>query len=103
MLYYCVYIFGCYSYVVNIISDINIDDISLFLEFFKMSLYLEYKVKTNQNDEITGISYHCHLGLLTVICCTPNDEVQILICDELVSIIIIFITHNNFIFIVSGW
>ncbi|XP_025195129.1 LOW QUALITY PROTEIN: intraflagellar transport protein 140 homolog [Melanaphis sacchari] len=48
-----------------------------------MSSYLEYKVKTNQNDIITGISYHRQLGLLAILSYTENDEAQILICDEL--------------------
>jgi len=51
-----------------------------------MSSYLEYKVKTNQNYIITGISYHRQLGLLAIISYTENDEAQIHICDELVSI-----------------
>lgn len=50
-----------------------------------MSLYLEYKVKTNQNDMTTGISYHRQLGLLAILSYTKNEEAQILICDELVS------------------
>lgn len=54
-----------------------------------MSLYLEYKVKTNQNDTITGISYHRQLGLLTILSHTSNDEAQIIICDEIVSKILI--------------
>lgn len=50
-----------------------------------MSLYLEYKVKTNKNDVITGISYHRQLGLLAILSSTKNEEAQIIICDELVS------------------
>lgn len=53
-----------------------------------MSLYLEYKVKTNQNDVTTGISYHRQLGLLAILSYTQSDKAQILICDELVSIIL---------------
>lgn len=55
--------------------------------FFKMSLYFEYKVKTNENTSITGISYHCQLGLLAIISHAQNNEAQILICNEIVSII----------------
>lgn len=51
-----------------------------------MSLYLEYKVKNNQNNVTTGISYHRQLGLLAILSYNQNDEAQILICDELVSI-----------------
>lgn len=50
-----------------------------------MSLYLEYKVKTDENNVIIGISYHQQLGLLVILSCTENDQTQILICDELVS------------------
>lgn len=55
-----------------------------------MSLYLEYKIKTNQNGVITGISYQQQLGLLAILSHTQNDETQILICDELVSIVLQF-------------
>lgn len=55
-----------------------------------MSLYLEFKVKTDATDVITGISYHCQLGLLAILSYNQNDESQILICDELVSIIFKF-------------
>jgi hypothetical protein len=57
-----------------------------FLKILKMSLYLEYKIKTNQNNVTTSISYHRQLGLLAILSYTQNDEAQILICDELVSI-----------------
>jgi len=50
-----------------------------------MSLYLEYKVKTDQNNVTTGISYHRQFGLLAILSYTENDVAQILICDELVS------------------
>lgn len=50
-----------------------------------MSLYLEYKVKTNENVIITGISYQQQLGLLAILSYTQNDDAHIFICDELVS------------------
>lgn len=67
---------------------------------FKMSLYLEFKVKTNATDVITGISYHRQLGLLAILSYNQNNEPQILICDELVSIIFkfsmtIIYTHHH--------
>lgn len=54
-----------------------------------MSLYLEYKVKITENDVITGISCHRQLGLLAILSYTQNNEAQILICDELVSKVLI--------------
>lgn len=51
-----------------------------------MSLYFEYKVKTIENTSITGITYHCQLGLLAIISHTQNNEAQIIICNEIVSI-----------------
>lgn len=62
-------------------------DIRIDFKLLMMSLYLEYKVKTNQNDIINGISYHQQLGLLAILSHTQNDEAEILICDELVSTI----------------
>lgn len=55
-----------------------------------MSLYLEYKIKTDPNNIITGISFHRQLGLLAILSYTQNDQAQIIICDELVSKISLF-------------
>lgn len=62
-----------------------------------MSLYLEYKVKTNANCIITGISYQQQLGLLAILSYTPHDEAHVFICDELVSKIFqLFLNHSDF-------
>lgn len=55
-----------------------------------MSLYLEFKVKTKENNVTSGISYHRQLGLLAILSYSQNGEAQILICDELVSTIFHF-------------
>ncbi|XP_050534466.1 intraflagellar transport protein 140 homolog isoform X2 [Daktulosphaira vitifoliae] len=48
-----------------------------------MSLYFDFKIKTNPINDVSGIVYHNQLSLLGVISYSSEKQCHLLICDEI--------------------